>query len=151
MQSITSVRDLEGTGILKHRSSMTVLSPTTSSIYILSFIESSPANVIPGGNSRFSGHSCYLLKYRTKSSCKELVSLVNRVAWLFFLCLLDKEKKQMKVAVRKKAWADSRDRGEERCTVDKEGEKFELQRKLRLNLVRALRKEVSIRALNCTC
>lgn len=35
--------------------------------------------------------------------------------------------------------------------MDKEREKFELQRKLKINLVRALRKEVSIRALNCTC
>lgn len=30
--------------------------------------------------------------------------------------------------------------------MDKEVEKFELQRKLRINLVRAVRKEVSIRA-----
>lgn len=35
---------------------------------------------------------------------------------------------------------------EERCTVDKKAEKFKLQRKLRINLVRAVRKEVSIRA-----
>lgn len=62
----------------------------------------------------------------------------------------------MKEAVRKKAWADSRDRqgrdrDEERCSVGKEVERFELQRKPRINLVRAVRKEVSIRAENCTC
>lgn len=39
-----------------------------------------------------------------------------------------------------------RDRDEERCTVDMEAEKSELHRKLRINLVRAVRKEVSIRA-----
>lgn len=97
-----SVRDFEGAGILNHCCSETGLSLTTSSTGIPCFVKCYSANVIL---EEYQMPWLYLLKHRIK-----LVFLVNGVAWLFFLRQLAKRKKEMKEAIRKKAWVDSSDK-----------------------------------------